>query len=506
MKHIEIMDATLRDGEQAPNIAYTPSEKLQIAQLLISKVNVDRIEVASAGVSEGEKEGARNIIKWAKENGRHESVEILGFANKKSVDWINEIDGKVINLLTKGSERHCRGQLRKTPEEHYAQVADLIDYTHSLGMTVNVYLEDWSGGMKENKKYVFDFIDKLLEKKVKRIMLADTLGIVNSQILKEYLDETIAKYPDAVFDYHGHNDYGLATANSIVAANANLNAVHCCVNGLGERAGNASLCEVVANINDMTERTTIINEDTLNDISTTVMNLSGKRMASNSPIVGVDVYTQTCGVHADGDKKGNLYANALTPERFNRKRIYALGKLSGKASIDKNLEVLGLELNDSDRDKVLKEVIKLGDRKEKVTPEDLPFIIADVLKTDDCNKVVEFVEYEVVTKKGSLPFAKIKLTYNEETLSAESSGDGGYDAFMQAVRLAMDTKGITIPILSDYEVRIPPGGKTDALVETSIKWQLNCENTFITTGVECDQLEAAIDATEKMLNIVLNND
>jgi D-citramalate synthase len=233
-----------------------------------------------------------------------------------------------------------------------------------------------------------------------------------------------------------------------------------------------------------------------------VQTISGKRTAWNTPIVGSDVFTQTCGVHADGDQKGNLYANPLLPERFGRKRRYALGKLSGKASVDKNLEAMGLELDKATRDKVLMEVVRLGDKKKNITPEDLPFIISGILKAP-IRSLVEVTNYSITTKRGEIPHAAVEVKYQKCKLGAESTGDGGYDAFVKALRKALKQVDLTFPRLLDYEVRIPPGGKTDALVETTITWENRAGNHLVTNGVDSDQMVAAIKATEKMLNLVL---
>ncbi len=502
-KYVEIMDTTLRDGEQTPKVSYTPVEKMQLAKLLLTKVRVDRLEVTSARVSDGEQQSVADIVNWATQKDYADRIEVLGFCDRgKSIDWINDAGVKVINLLTKGSERHCRVQLGKTPEEHYAQVADEINYAHEKGLKVNVYLEDWSGGMQDSFRYVYSFIEHLLELPVERIMLPDTLGIMSPVRMERDLDLLYSVFPDVVFDFHGHNDYGLCTANSLVAVSKGINSIHTTVNGLGERAGNQTLAEIVAAVRDMSDRKTRVNERQLQNISTVVQSMSGKRNAWNTPIVGSDVFTQTCGVHADGDKKGNLYANPLLPERFGRKRTYALGKLSGKASIEKNLEALGMELDRPTRDKVLKEVVRLGDKKKNLTPQDLPFIIADILKAPK-KKKFEIVDFDIVSRRGDTPQAKVSLKYKGKKLTASSGGDGGYDAFVKATRMALKQIDMDLPKLLDYEVRIPPGGKTDALVETTITWQTSTDLPLVTIGVDSDQLVAAVEATEKMLNIIL---
>ena len=500
-KYIEIMDTTLRDGEQTPGISFTPAEKKQLARLLLGKVGVDRIEIASARVSEGEREGSEGIINWADKNGKLDRVEILGFVDKgKSVDWIKSVGGKTINLLTKGSELHCRQQLGKTPEEHFSDVCREVEYANKQKLKVNVYLEDWSNGIMNSFPYVYEMVSLLKDFKIERFMLPDTLGVFNPKMISHYLSWMSESFPELRFDFHGHNDYGLGTANYLQAALSGINGIHVTVNGLGERAGNPSLCQVIPVIHDMTERKTHVKEHQLDYISNLVERFSGKRLASNSPIVGKDVFTQTCGVHADGDKKGDLYANPLLPKRFSRQRIYALGKLSGKASIDKNLENMGIELDTETRDMVLKEVIRLGDKKKKVTPADLPFIISDVMNSSK-KKIIEFTNYEITTKKGELPAAKVELRYKKQKLVSEASGDGGYDALMKAMKKALKSIDKSIPKLVGYEVHIPPGGKTDALVETAITWDNGTDTPYNTIGVDSDQIEAAIEATEKMLNL-----
>jgi D-citramalate synthase len=273
---------------------------------------------------------------------------------------------------------------------------------------------------------------------------------------------------------------------------------------MGERAGNTSLAEVVAAIHDHTDARTSIREDRLTAISDMVATFSGKELAANTPIVGRDVYTQTAGIHADGDAKGDLYATRLAPARFGGARRYALGKMSGKASVDHNLAAMGIELPDADRDLVLARIVELGDRKHIVTAEDLPYLIADVLKTPDDQRV-KIESYRVDVDSAEAPRARVALAYQKLVEKAEATGDGGYDAFMNALKKAARRFDIEVPRLDDYRVRIPPGGRTGALVETMIAWRRGTggDDTFVTIGVDSDQMGAAVIATEKMLNAVV---
>lgn len=500
---VEIMDATLRDGEQTNGVSFLPHEKLVIARKLLGDVNVDRIEVASARVSEGEKEAVTMICRYAEKIGKLDRVEVLGFVDGgKSIDWIADCGGRVINLLAKGSLKHCTHQLHKTPEEHIADIKKEIDYAHKKGLAVNLYLEDWSNGMKDSPEYVYQLMDSLLGAAIKRFMLPDTLGVMNPLQVIEYFRKMLKRYPQEHFDFHAHNDYDLAVSNSLAAVLSGVKGLHVTVNGLGERCGNAPLASVQAILKDQFHAKTNINESQLNDVSRMVESFSGIAVAPNQPIVGENVFTQVAGVHADGDSKDRLYYNELIPERFGRKREYALGKNSGRANILKNLESLGLELTPEQTRRVTQRIIELGDKKEIVTQEDLPYIVSDVLKHDVSEDRVKLISYVVNTSYGLKPGANIRVEINGKQYEAGATGDGQYDAFVKALRFIYKKYlNRTFPILANYQVTIPPGGRTDALVQTVITWHYN-DGLLRTRGLDADQTEAAIKATFKMLNIV----
>ena len=497
------MDCTLRDGEQTSGVSFLPHEKLMIARTLLKDVNVDRIEVASARVSEGEKDAVKMICRYAKQIGKADSVEVLGFVDGyKSIDWIVECGCQTVNLLTKGSLKHCTQQLGKTPEDHIADIIDTILYARSRGISVNLYLEDWSNGMKDSPEYVYQMMDALCTADVKRFMLPDTLGIMNPLQVIEYFRKMVKRYPNLHFDFHAHNDYDLAVSNSLAAVLSGAKGLHVTVNGLGERCGNAPLSSVQVILKDQFNAKTSIHEEKLNDISRLVEGYSGIAVAPNQPIIGDNVFTQVAGVHADGDNKDNLYCNDLVPERFGRKREYALGKNSGRANIARNLQELGLELTPEQTRRVTQRITELGDRKEIVTQDDLPFIVSDVLKHAAPEDKVKLVSYMVSSAYGLKPLASVKVEINGEQYESDSTGDGQYDAFVKALRkIYKDSLDRTFPILENYAVTIPPGGRTDALVQTVITWR-NGDKLFRTRGLDADQTEAAIKATFKMLNLI----
>ncbi len=497
------MDCTLRDGEQTSGVSFLPHEKLMMARMLLGDVNVNRIEVASARVSEGEKEAVRMICRYAESVGKLNRVEVLGFVDGgKSIDWIDECGCKVINLLAKGSLKHCTHQLKKTPEEHIDGIYESLTLAMQKGMAVNLYLEDWSSGMKDSPDYVFKMMDALVESGIKRFLLPDTLGILNPMEVTKYFGQMVERYPNTNFEFHAHNDYDLAVANSLAAVVSGASGLHVTVNGLGERCGNAPLASVQAILKDQLDIETSIREDRLGEISRLVEGYSGIAIAPNQPIVGENVFTQVAGVHADGDNKDNLYCNNLVPERFGRKREYALGKNSGRANIAKNLELLGLELTPEQTRRVTQRITELGDRKEIVTQEDLPFIVSDVLKHSAPEDKIKLVSYMVSLAYGLRPMATVKVEIDGKQYEDNALGDGQYDAFVKAMRkIYRERLGRTFPTLENYAVSIPPGGRTDALVQTVITWRSG-EKILRTRGLDADQTEAAIKATIKMLNIV----
>lgn len=497
---IEIMDTTLRDGEQTSGVSFTASEKLSVTKMLLEEVKVDRIEVASAKVSEGEFKTVKRISDWAAKHNFIDKIEVLGFIDgTQSIDWIVGSGAKVVNMLCKGSMKHLKGQLRKTPEEHIADITAALGYAQSKNLQANIYLEDWSNGMRNSQDYVFILLEALTKLPFKRLMLPDTLGILNPEETHRFCKMVVDRYPGIHFDFHAHNDYDLATANVLAAISTGIKGIHTTVNGLGERAGNAPLSSAIAVLKDHTDIEFGVLEEKITMVSRIVESFSGIRIPSNKPIIGENVFTQTCGIHADGDNKDKLYFNDLLPERFGRVRKYALGKTAGKSNIMQNLKELGIELDAEAMKKVTKRVIELGDRKENVTADDLPFIISDVLNSELIEQKIKIRNYSLSLTDGLKPVATLSIEIDKKVYQETATGDGQYDAFMKALQQIYKSLKKKLPKLIDYVVTIPPGGRTDALVETVITWENSRE--FKTRGLDPDQTIAAIKATVKMLNI-----
>lgn len=502
VKKIEIMDTTLRDGEQTSGVSFAAQEKVSVVRLLLEELKVDRVEIASARVSEGEFISVKKMAHWAQMHGYLDRLEVLGFVDgTTSLQWIADAGCKVVNLLSKGSLKHCKYQLCKSQEQHLLDVKSAIVKANDMGLTVNLYLEDWSNGMRESKEYVFKMMDGLKDTPIVRFMLPDTLGILNPDETYRFCSEMISRYPGLHFDFHAHNDYDLAVANVYEAIKAGVNGVHVTVNGLGERAGNAPITSVVALIHDHMGLHTNIDESKLYNVSKVVESYSGVRIPNNKPVIGDNVFTQVAGVHADGDNKKNLYFNNLMPERFGRFREYALGKNAGRSNIIKNLEALGIELDDEATRKVTARIIELGDRKEIVSLDELPYIVSDVLKNGVENQDIKMLNYSLTLTDGLRPTATVKISIKGEVYQETAAGEGQYHAFSKAMYKIYRKLNKPAPELIDYVVVIPPGGKTNAYVQTVITWRFE-DKVFKTRALDIDQTVAAIKATMKMLNMI----
>ena len=513
---IEIMDTTLRDGEQTSGVSFMPHEKLMIARALLQDVGVDRIEVASARVSEGEMEAVKSIARWASQNGKLDRVEVLGFVDEtKSVDWIVECGCQCMNLLCKGSRKHCEGQLHKTLEEHIADIRRTIAYAQKKGVSVNVYLEDWSNGMKDSPDYVFALMEGLADLPIRRFMLPDTLGILNPMEVGEFINKMIVKSEERrvknnsnKLEAETNSDSSLFTLHSSFSTpttTTTLPSAMCL---------QQSWLVAKASIPASTDLAS----------GQVMRHLPACRLSSRTIFTSIHILMKAAWAKCRGSWRAiaaspfrptnPLLARASSPKwlvfmpmattkrGFIRMLFCQSASASGKANILRNLEELGLELSPEQTKRVTERIIELGDKKELVTQEDLPFIVSDVLKHGAPEEHVKLLSYVVTTAYGLKPLASVRLEINGETYEESAKGDGQFDAFVRAIRhIYKDRLGRSFPWLTNYTVSIPPGGRTDALVQTVITWNWN-DRILRTRGLDADQTEAAIKSTIKMLNLL----
>lgn len=513
MKRIEVVCVTLRDGLQVPRVRLSVAQKLQIAEFQLRNLAVDRIEVASAHVP-GDDAGLRAITQWAKKQDCLMKVEALGFLDGgKSVTWVRESGGRVMNLLVKGSEKHCRQQLNCTLSEQLKRIAVVVKAAESRHMTINVYLEDWSQGMRQSPEFVFELSLAVSRMNVRRLMLCDTLGVLSPAETGRYVQAMRTLLPRAHLDFHGHNDYGLATANTIAAIEAGVDGVHGSMNGLGERAGNAPLEEVVVAINDHLKPRgyrTGVDERRLLDISRLCAAFTRRKVALNKPIVGDDVRTQTAGVHIDGDLKGELYVSPLLrPERFGAEISHALGHLGGRASVKSNLRKLGFDLSGEALEAVYRRIMALSSNRH-LSLADLLSVCAEVLEQPELVsmtiselKVTSWLGRGVGPGKG----ARVEATigYRSQWHTIEGNGTGGFDAFFRALKRWATEHGLIVPELIKFDPDVPTPGDPSALVATIVTWRLSSGQEFTTVGHDADQVVSGIRAAVDAVNLANHN-
>jgi len=492
-KKVKVLDTTMRDGEQTEGVNFCPEVKLELAKKLFM-LGADAVEVASARMSRDDHDAVKRIVRAQGADG----VEILGFVDgKKSVDWAKSAGCRTMNLLTKGSLKHLKGQLGQSPKEHCRTIKQVLNYAANKDVAVNAYLEDWSNGMKDSPGYVLELGAFLLDSGARRLMLCDTLGALDPVSTTVFVRKMRHEFPQAVLDFHGHNDYSLAVANTLAAANAGAARVHVTMNGLGERSGNADLASVVACLHDHAGLRTGIKEKRICNLSTLVELMSGVQLSPLSPVAGMYAFTQNCGVHADGDSKDmQLYRSRLQAGRFGREYRYSLGKTSGAKTIKQIERMLQkrFRLSEQQKKELLSRVKKMP---YHITQEELPMLVDDVKGTLRKHPV-QIVDFVSMSSYGRNPSAYVKLKLAGRMAEAMGTGDGQYNAFWNALRTIYEGRSRTLPSLVDYRVVARKGAQ--ALVHTTITWQKGGEY-YRTVGADTDQLMAAVRATMKMLDV-----
>ncbi len=487
---LRILDTTLRDGEQTPGVLIAPGDKLAIARKL-DELGVDIIEAGSAPTSEGE----RAAIKVVAGAGLKAEISSYVRAVKADVDHALACDVDAVHLVVPLSDLHIEKKLKKTREQVLRESLEVAAYARDHGLKVEYSAEDAS---RADLNFLASCYREAARAKADRITFCDTVGVLHPGKVAEIFAQLKAVGPPAGF--HGHNDFGLGTANTVAAVLAGAQVVHVTVNGIGERAGNASLEEVVLALETLHGVKTNVRKERLYETSRLVSRLTRMPVAFNKAVVGENAFAHGSGIHVHGLRADPMTYEPIRPESVGRTRRIVFGKHTGKASIEMALKEMSLEAPAAQVDEVLQRVKGLGDKGLRVTDADLRAIVESVLQVTREPRV-KLTELSVVAGNKSTPTASVRLQVNGKEASEAATGVGPVDAALNAIRKLMRGQGVEDIELVEYHVDAITGG-TDAVVEVVVKLARG-DKTITARGAREDIIMASVEALLAGINRLL---
>jgi 2-isopropylmalate synthase len=487
---IKILDTTLRDGEQTPGVAITVDEKIRIAKKL-DKLGVDTMEVGFPASSPGEMRAAREILKLGL------TPKICGLARPLINDLNAAIDCEVdyIHTFIGTSPLHRKYKLKMSQEEILSKSVDAIEYIKDHGIIAEFSAEDATRTEFEFLKEIYTAVE---DAGADYINVPDTVGVMIPASMS-YLISELKKILSTPISVHCHDDFGLAVANSLSAVEAGAVQIHTTINGLGERAGNASLEEVVMSLTAQYNIKTNINTQLLVDTSEFVSRITGIKMPPNKAIVGDNAFAHEAGIHVHGVlQKAETY-EPITPEMVGHKRRIVLGKHTGANAIKSKLEEYGIDLDKTQFDKVFDQIKKLGDKGKCVTDADLKAMSETVLGRAH-TEIVKLEGFSVMTGDNVMPTATVKLSIEGKIKTTAKTGVGPVDAAINAIQsLVGETADIE---LKEYNIEAITGG-TNALAEVFVimgdKSGNSATGRSTTDDVVLASVEAVLDSINKIL-------
>jgi D-citramalate synthase len=488
-KNVKFLDTTLRDGEQTPGVSLVPETKLRIAQRL-DELGVDFIEAGFAAVSEGEMEAVKLIAKQSLKA----QVYSAARGTKGDIDAVLKSGASGISMIVPTSDLHIECKLHKTRDDILNTTKELVAYAKKHGLTVEYLAEDAT-------RSDFDYLTKVLqtaqEAGADRIVPCDTVGILTPDRSFEFYSKIVdqLKVPVGV---HCHNDFGMAVANTIAAIGAGAQEAHATINGLGERAGNASLEEIVVTLKALYKLDLNIKTELLYGTSQLVQRLTGIHVQPNKAIVGENAFTHESGIHTQGLLQNPLTYEPITPELVGRTRRLSPGKHSGSHAIRDSLQYMGIKPTDEQFKEIFQRIKDLGDKGKSVMDADVLAIAENVMGLASKEKPIQLEEMTYVGGDKVTSTASVRLKVNDKTVWGTAVGVGPVDAAINAVRNAIaEVEPIT---LEQYMVKAITGG-TDAMVEVVVRMRKG--NRVVTAmGVREDIVKASMEAVISGMNVL----
>jgi D-citramalate synthase len=487
---VQLLDTTLRDGEQAPGISLSPDEKAEIATAL-DRTGVDFIEAGSACTGEGERRTIQQVTSLDLD------ATITSFARgvQRDIDLALDCDVDGVNLVVPASDRHIETKIDTTRADVIQSTVELVEYARDHGLWVEVIGEDGS-------RSDFDFLEELmgaaLEAGADRVCFADTVGYAGPERVYDGVERLAALGPTST---HTHDDLGLGMTNTLASLAAGADLVHATVDGIGERAGNVALEEVAITLQHVYDIETLELEH-IYDLAQTFARTTGIQLPPNKAVIGANAFTHESGIHTDGTLKDEQMYEPYPPELVGRERRLVLGKHTGRAGARAALEEHGMDVSDDDLTEIVARLKDIADRGKRVTDADLLTIAEEVSGMDERRRV-ELLDLTAASGGGT-PTASVRLRVDDEERVASGTGSGPVDAAVSAVREALGAAADAQ--LESYHVDAITGG-TEAVVTVEVEMSRG-DNTVTVAASDADityaSVTAMVDAIDRLLRMPSN--
>jgi len=489
---IRIFDTTLRDGEQTPGISLTPDEKVKIATQL-DRLGVDAIEAGFPVSSAGELESVSAVAKAGL------SCEIVGLAraNKLDIDKAVSAGLQSIHLFIATSDLHLTHKLKLTREQVLDRIADAVAYAKKYARTVEFSAED---ATRTEEAYLIKAYQTAEQAGADRLNIPDTVGVSSPHTISKITKQVVSSVNIPV-SIHCHDDFGLAVANSLAAIEAGATQAHVTINGLGERAGNTSLEELVMSLHRLYNRKTNVNTELITETSKLVASLTGIRVQPNKAIVGDNAFGHESGIHTHGITEMPLTYEPYDPALVGRRRWFQAGKHAGAHGIAQQLAEAGFFPDNNQLTEIVSRVKDIGDKGKTVTDADLIAITEAVLgKTVGGERMLDLIDLAAVTGKGLVPTASVRLRLAGKEYTSAETGVGPVDAAIRAVQKVTNPSAQVN--LKEYRLEAITGG-SNALAEALVKVEDANGVTVSASAAREDVVVASVEAMVEAINKVL---
>jgi 2-isopropylmalate synthase len=483
---IRIFDTTLRDGEQTPGVSLTNDDKIEIATQL-SKLGVDAIEAGFPSSSEGEKKVVKEIAKM----GLGTEICALSRGTKNDIDAAIECDVDTIHFFISTSKVQMKYALGMTPDQVLAATTESIEYIKKHGLTCEFSPMD---ATRTDRSFLKKVCQTAQNAGMDRLNVPDTVGVMIPKTMNALIAElkTVVTVPISI---HCHDDFGLAVANSLAAVEAGATQVHCTINGLGERAGNASLEEVVMALNMIYKYKTSVNTRLIYSTSRMVATLTGIPVQANKAIVGENAFAHESGIHTRGVTVKPLTFEPIKPELVGRTRKLVAGKLAGTRGIKAELEEIGICPTEDQLKEIVHRVKALGDKGKMVTDADLIALTSSVMgQVLGEEKIVVLSDLAVMTGVKVIPTASVRLVLDGKEYVAAETGVGPVDAVLKSITKL--TSSLANIRLNEYRLEAITGG-SNAVAEVVIKVEDDKGNMV---SARADREDIVMASVEAMIN------